>query len=323
MNTTVIDLHHVGDALSQRFPAIESLWIFGSRRFGTRSLRSDIDVLVRAGDHIRPGDLRQEIRKLCSALDLFLAENGKAISCMNESFVEAPSFTQLTQKLDALCFWSTDLDEVNPDAPLRHEVIEDIEYPETVMLGNEAHPSRWGKSVEDYFRQIESELLPIRPFLGEDVFEVADLLLSVCERMTSVTQVLESRRTRASWVPKLNSEYDAQDLFYLTVKPWLQDLSREEVTLRFDGQDKRSDFSAFQSRLVVELKYVDDANSKAAVAKTLAGLANFYLQHPNIRVLIMVVFCRRHADVDAAKWSTDFSQIRPSQRVVVRVITVD
>src|ERR1700733_6474256 len=99
------NLREVVQKLTQAFPAIESLHLFGSRRYRTGSPRSDIDILVSVNRYIRPTELRQFSQAHGPALDLFLVDGGKAVSCANESRVEAASFNELTDKLDAIHFW--------------------------------------------------------------------------------------------------------------------------------------------------------------------------------------------------------------------------
>jgi len=55
------------------------------------------------------------------------------------------------------------------------------------------------------------------------------------------------------------------------------------------------------------LKHVKDANTKALVIKTLAGLSNFYSSHPNIRVLILAILVEKDVDLDDSKWESDFT----------------
>ena len=88
------DLRELTRALTKAFPQIEALYLFGSRRYRTGSRRSDVDILVGLGEdlHIRPQELRAFSSDYCRALDLFVAEGGKAVSCANESHVRADSF---------------------------------------------------------------------------------------------------------------------------------------------------------------------------------------------------------------------------------------
>jgi hypothetical protein len=316
-----IDLKVVGDELGQKITAIQSLWIFGSRRFGTRSVRSDIDLLACFSEHVRPGDLRNAIRTLCPALDMFVVEGGKATSCMNESFVQAESFERLRDKLGALCVWSRNPSEIDTSAPHEHEVRVGIDHIPTVLDGGEPRLN-WGRSVKDYFRDIEADGVPTEPFIGDDVEKVARFLLGLIENLVNTIERMSAKTTRASWNPTLTSEYDLQQSFYLTVKAWLPDLAREEVTIRYDDQDKRSDFSLLQSRIVIEMKHVTDASTKASVVKTLRGLADFYRQHPNVKVLLFIVTAKRSADVDAARWANEFSSSKNGQSVITRVYHV-
>jgi hypothetical protein len=41
----------------------------------------------------------------CRALDFFVADGGKAVSCANESYLRAASFGELVERLEAICFW--------------------------------------------------------------------------------------------------------------------------------------------------------------------------------------------------------------------------
>jgi hypothetical protein len=54
------DLRELTGELTNIFPEIEALYLFGSRRYRTGSLRSVVDILVelREASHIRPQELR-------------------------------------------------------------------------------------------------------------------------------------------------------------------------------------------------------------------------------------------------------------------------
>jgi predicted nucleotidyltransferase len=53
------DLRELTGEMAKAFPEIEALYLFGSRRYRTGSLRSDVDILVelREASHIRPQEL--------------------------------------------------------------------------------------------------------------------------------------------------------------------------------------------------------------------------------------------------------------------------
>jgi hypothetical protein len=179
----IVDLRSLAASLVQEFPSIQSLWLFGSRRHRTRSLRSDIDILVSASDHLRPNDLRNAIQKHCPALDLFVVEDGKAISCMNESFVSAKSVDELRGKLDALCIWSVDPSEIQKDAPFTQELLSDVTYAITGLDGGEPRSSQWSRSIQNLLQEVENEGLPVNSYVGDTVDKIGAFLLDLVTRL--------------------------------------------------------------------------------------------------------------------------------------------
>jgi hypothetical protein len=63
-------------------------------------------VELREGSHIRAQELRAFSAEHCRALDLFVAEGGKAVSCANESYGRAASLGELVKHLEGICFWN-------------------------------------------------------------------------------------------------------------------------------------------------------------------------------------------------------------------------
>jgi hypothetical protein len=316
-----IDLREACKRLKEELPALQSIWIFGSRRHRTKSVRSDIDLLLCASEHLKCGEVRAAVLLINPALDTFIVEGGKATSCVNDSFVKAETFDQLTQKLDALCIWSHDSDGVDQTAPFLQELSKTTEYEMTTLDGS-APRGAWRSAADDYFQRVQSEGLPTKPFLGHDVHSVGQFLAGLTARVVSTINRMNSSNNRANWQPTLQSEYDFQAAFYLAVKPWLPDLAREEVAIRFDQQEKRSDFSLFENRIIIEMKYVHDAGTKAAVVKTLKGLATFYGQNANVRLVLFLILATRDADVDGARWENDFSGREGSREIYTRVYTL-
>ncbi|MCB0541759.1 MAG: hypothetical protein KDE33_29930, partial [Bacteroidetes bacterium] len=87
----------------------------------------------------------------------------------------------------------------------------------------------------------------------------------------------------------------------------------------YDGQEKRSDFNLFNNQLVIELKHIKNDGDKRAIVKTLSGLKEFYIQHPNIRTLIFGILVEEAVDLDDRKWESDysFSENSPNIKTVV------
>jgi len=320
MHQSTYKIKDLAILLGARFSQIEALYLFGSRRYRTRSPRSDIDVLVelKAESHIRPADLRAFSSEVCPALDLFLAEGGKAVSCENESSVRAATFEELVAKLEAINFWRKSRGVIeSADIDWTVTVPIDIEFIPSALLTGTPISGRWPRSFQSYAQQIESLGLPTQPYLGPSAAEVATFLIDEFRRAMKARMNLGPKGKGLAVT--LQNEYDFQNLFYLTVKPWLPGLGREDVIIQYDGQDKKADFNLFSSQLIWELKHVKDANTKAAVAKTLIGLASFYSCHPNVRIAIFAILVDKDVDLDDAKWEADFSFSKNQPEVWTRV----
>ena len=105
-NTMDIDLGNISDKLSEEFPQVERIYLFGSRRYKTKSSRSDIDLLIEFNDHVKQKRIIEFSEELCSALDIFKLENGKATSFHNDSYIEYDDNSELLQNLNAIEIWN-------------------------------------------------------------------------------------------------------------------------------------------------------------------------------------------------------------------------
>ncbi|MDA2911387.1 hypothetical protein MYX04_10700 [Nitrospiraceae bacterium AH_259_D15_M11_P09] len=298
-------MHDIAKQLGDEFPAIRALYLFGSRRFRSGSSRSDVDVLVVTDSHVKPADLRAFTNLNCPPLDLFLVTGAKAVSCANESHVEASSFDELVDHLSALLFWTRDGGSEAVDIEWIFSVPVGIDFPPTAMILPEVVPPIWAAPVQAYFKHVADNGLPTRPFIAGDARRISDFLAEVIRALVTASMKLNPKGK--GWKVQYLTEYDFQNIFYLCVKPWLAGLAREEITIRYDGQNKLADFNLFGNQIILEMKHVRDNNTKAAVAKTLAGLTQFYKDHPNVAVLLFAVLVDASVDLDEAKWQNDFT----------------
>lgn len=307
MEKNKFDLKSLTSQLIFRFGAITNLYLFGSRKWRTDSLRSDLDILVCHSKHIRPNDLRAFCLTHCPALDLFLVAGGKAISVANESYVEAETAEELISRLAAVHFWSRDTGFLEADITWEFTVASGIDFPLTALTSGTPESFNWSKELLKLFEFVESQGLPFKPFIGLSPVDAADMLVNVLRRF-----VLESRKlnTKGKGIAiSFHNEYDLQNAFYLCVKPWIPNLAREEVTIKYDGQDKSADFNAFGSQVIIEMKHIRDANTKASVVKTLAWLSDFYKRHTNVQVLIFFILVDSGVALDDIKWESDYSYL--------------
>ena len=172
-------------------------------------------------------------------------------------------------------------------------------------------------------KQAEAEGLPTQPFLGDALMKAVAHISEVTRRMIFRSVQLGQRGVaKNGWTVNLSSEYDCQNLFFTVVKPWLPGLGREEVVIHFDDQAKSADFSLFEGRLVIEMKFIDSPGKKTEVIKTLDGLSRFYARNANVGCLLFVVFVKRDVMLDDARWEADYSFRTTAPQIVTIVVRI-
>lgn len=127
------DLATLAENLATAVPEISELYLFGSRARGTKSPRSDADVLVVADGHIKPQQLREFSCDNCEALDLFIVDEGKAISSQNESFIQTENFSTLLTVLGAVKIWSRNEGRAKANIEWRFKVRRDVAFIATAL----------------------------------------------------------------------------------------------------------------------------------------------------------------------------------------------
>lgn len=305
---------------------IDEVYLFGSRAYRTGSHRSDCDLIIRIDPSLntKNSKLREFATEKCSALDLFLCADARAVSCANDSYVFATTFSDLVNKLDAILLWTraagfTDFAFEDSESWV-FEVAEEVDFFATVLPNAALTDHAWVMKSQS----VEALGLPTQPYIGDTLDKCATMIAEVAKRMIVEPKNLGQKgQAKDGWTVNLQSEYDCQNLFYSVVKPWLPELGREEVAIQFDDQEKKSDFSLFGGKLIIEMKFIKDQNSKAAVVKTLQGLCNFYKRNANVHFLLFIVYLKKgEAEVDCTKWEAEFSHQASWPRVLTMVVLV-
>lgn len=317
----IFDLEAIIKILAGQFVEIESVYIFGSRRYETGSTRSDIDILLTTTGRIQPAKLRDFTLQHSTALDLFLLENGKATSVANESYITADTDDELIQKIDAVLLYdkhngaSAELirrKKIEVDKRINHEL---------TSLPNGTAEYFEISALQKYFKAARQNGLTAKPYLGVSTEEASEFIITILRSLTTANKTVTNHgQAKTGWTNNLNSEYDFQNLFWITVKPWLPGLSREQTAITYDGNKKNSDFSLFNDQLVLELKHIKDDGDKRETVKTLEGLKTFYTTHPNIRRLIFAILVDKTVDLDDKKWENDFSYADNTPSVITVII---
>ncbi|MGO6685833.1 hypothetical protein [Rhizobium leguminosarum] len=311
------------EAVFRDQPQITEVFLFGSRAYRTGSLRSDCDLLIRTDEkgHVRASDLRNFAMQECPALDFFIVEGGRATSCMNDSFVRADTFGDLVSKLDAVPLWSKDGGftsfEFDFDAKWVFSTSIDVVHAATVLPSGHISELSW----QTLIKKTEQLGLPVRPFIGDTIDKATAQIQDVVQKMIlRPCDLGQKGNAKDGWTVNLSSEYDCQNLFYTVVKPWIPQLGREETELIYDDQKKISDFSLFEGKLVIEIKYIDSDNKKREVVKTLDGLSRFYARNANITCLLFLIFVSNSVSLDDAKWESEYTLFTNVPRVITKVL---
>lgn len=177
-------------------------------------------------------------------------------------------------------------------------------------------------SYEDKLKEIEIIGLPTQPIIGEDLRTAAHFLLTVAERMIFEKSKFSSSRGQAkdSWITNLKKEYDFQDLFEIVCRPFIPNMAREEVTIIYDGSKKLSDFSFFNSQIIIEMKHIRTTSEVSSTLKTLSGLSDFYKQNGNIKILIFLIYINDGLNIDIARWEQDYSYNAQAPLIITKII---
>jgi predicted nucleotidyltransferase len=319
------DLREVLSNLVTNEPGIVELYLFGSRAYGTGSLRSDCDIIVRA-DHdsqVKPSNLREFALDRCPPLDLFLCTDARAVSTANDSFVYSTSFEDLVRKLDAVLLWTRTRGFEEFSFPLADGWKFQTSREATFLPSNLPDGLVTDQQWQLKLRRTETEGFPTQPYIGDTLVSVVSQIVRIARGMIfRGDQLGQKGIAKTGWTVNLASEYDCQNLFFSVIKPWLPELGREEIAIRFDGQETIADFNLFDSRLVVEMKFIDGPGKKAEVVKTLEGLKRFYSRNANIGCLLFIIYVKEDIDLDGTRWEQEFSFSTTTPAVVTIVVRI-
>jgi nucleoside phosphorylase len=101
-----VDLKCLIGKLGSDFPNISEVYIFGSRRFLTGSVRSDIDLLLVTDQDTVDYQLPKCVRRVEPYVDAFQAVGGTALSFANHSKIKQANRSDLLKEISALLLWS-------------------------------------------------------------------------------------------------------------------------------------------------------------------------------------------------------------------------
>ena len=133
-NTTTIDMAHLLDRLASTTPQLLRVFLFGSRRFQTGSIASDIDLLAILKEEKVLYSLSTTARKIMPYFDVFQVTGGHAVSLANGSQVRAKNRSALINMLDAVEVWCRDKGWTGPASFRLQTVLVDYAPPPSALV---------------------------------------------------------------------------------------------------------------------------------------------------------------------------------------------
>jgi predicted nucleotidyltransferase len=179
------DLKRLLESLLSEQTDLDEVYLFGSRAYGTGSLRSDCDLLVRPmpGKNVKSSELRDFALTKCEALDFFLAEGGTARSCANDSYVYAESFQKLATRLDATLLWAqsngfTDF-AFRESGSWVFKTTETANFAMTILPDEYLDDQAWIAKI----RKVEKSGLSAHPYIGDTLTKAVTFIQEITRRM--------------------------------------------------------------------------------------------------------------------------------------------
>jgi hypothetical protein len=160
----------------------------------------------------------------------------------------------------------------------------------------------------------------IRPINGgpRKPADIEELLAVLVKNLRRAMNPLTQRR-KGSICLSFETEYDVQDLLHALLRPWVSDIRPEEFTPSYAGSSTRMDFLLPAHKLVLELKFVRDANHAAKIGNELIIDIEHYRRHSGCDSLWCVVYDSNHLIVNADGLKKDLEGERKTKDGTVDV----
>lgn len=223
---TTLDLATSVDALASVFPDLEAVWIFGSRRYQTGSLRSDADLLLKFKTPPAHLDVLADVaRRTTVYLDAFVFRRGFAESAINGSKILETTPGALVSDIDAVLIWEAGRGFVAPTYRIQRVLRDTIPtYTLAAVLGARAATRApldylLVTALEDEFSAVARALDPYvtqkDPALGMLGRQMAaaiphaapgtdeSVILCQSDRMGNLASGLTTAEALTRWAPRL------------------------------------------------------------------------------------------------------------------------
>lgn len=114
-------------------------------------------------------------------------------------------------------------------------------------------------------------------------------VIAALHSFSDCVRYLNTRRSSGAFLT-LDNEAAIQDALFLMLRPWLIDLVPENPTDKIGNRFSIKDFLSHSNRLVVEAKYVRNAEHGKSIVKELNDDIETYRYHPSCDDLIFFIY---------------------------------
>lgn len=156
--------------------------------------------------------------------------------------------------------------------------------------------------------------------LGINWKEIGEKLTKIMS--TSLTIPTKWTRGNSYRSVTLTNEYDFQNYIEQVIKPWLPSMAREVTVAKYDGQDKKIDFSINWNTILIEAKHIKDANTEAKALKEIEGVKKFYQSNTSVRLLMFWTLVEKGYNMDIHKIESDFSDLVHQPIVLSKFVSI-
>jgi hypothetical protein len=124
-------------------------------------------------------------------------------------------------------------------------------------------------------------------------------VLAALDSFTDVVRYLNTRRSQGA-ILVLDDEAAVQDVLYLMLRPWIEDLVAEDPNGKVANTFAIKDFVSVSSKIVIEAKFVRDKGHGKAIVKEINDDIETYRYHAACDDLIFFIYDPESHIPDAA-----------------------
>lgn len=322
------DLQEIVSTIAMHHSEISKMYLFGSRSYKTHSYRSDIDILA-ITDNVPISDskINSWLHEKYPPVDLFCSYDSQVAksvingSCIQYSNDNKWGYSSLFEQLDAKLLWDKKIGFSSDFSDWLQQTLNGINYAMSVIPSYPIHDFK--ETVDAALQTLKAS--GIRTFYAGSTWrEISESIIKLI--ITGLNRPLKYQKRANSFSYenlKIENEYDFQNLIQFILRPIFPDIAPEPFVIMLDGNKKKADFAISENRIVIEAKWIDTANKKDNVLKTIKGLSDFYTQNPNVCSLIFLILCKKGVLLDKNVLEQQFSFEKNVPPIFVRFIDSD